>query len=171
MTQAFVGLGSNLGDSRQAVADATRRIGELPGTRLRRSSSQYLTPPWGLLDQPPFINSVVEIDTALAPHALLAELLALERQAGRMRDGARWGPRALDLDILLYGDDVVCAAGLCVPHPHLAQRAFVLLPLAEIAAERFVPGQGRVVDLLARVDAGGCRRLEVLSPEVASLPY
>lgn len=170
MTAAFIGLGSNLGDSRQAVADATQRIGELAGTRLRRSSSQYLTPPWGLLDQPAFINSVVEIETELRPHALLGELLALERAAGRVRDGARWGPRALDLDILLYGDDVVCAAGLCVPHPHLARRAFVLLPLAEIAAERIVPGQGRVADLLARVDIGGCRRLDLLSRDVASLP-
>ncbi|HSX61212.1 MAG TPA: 2-amino-4-hydroxy-6-hydroxymethyldihydropteridine diphosphokinase [Tahibacter sp.] len=162
MTRAFIGLGSNLGDSRLAVAQAARRIGALPNTRLVRSSSHYLTPPWGLHEQPAFINSVVEIDTSLDPRALLDELLRIERDAGRVRDGARWGPRALDLDILLYGEDIICAAALRVPHPYLAQRAFVLAPLAEIASECVVPGQGRVADLLARIDAGECRRLESL---------
>ena len=131
-----------------------------------RSSAQYLTPPWGRLDQPPFINAVVEIDTDLDAHALLAALLQLEREAGRVRDGQRWGPRALDLDILLYGDDIICATGLSVPHPHLAQRAFVLLPLAEIAAARMVPGMRSVADLLACIDAGECRRLEPLTAAV-----
>ncbi|WP_313914354.1 2-amino-4-hydroxy-6-hydroxymethyldihydropteridine diphosphokinase [Tahibacter sp.] len=163
MTRAFVGLGSNLGDSRLIVATATARIGVLPGTRLRCSSSQYLTPPWGVLEQSAFINSVVEIDTSLSPSLLLEELLSLERQAGRVRGGERWGPRALDLDILLYGQELVSDVGLRIPHPHIAQRAFVLLPLAEIAAQQVVPGQGRVVDLLARIDAGDCRRLEPLA--------
>lgn len=162
MTRAFVGLGSNLGDSRRVVAEASLRVGALPQTRFVRSSSQYLTPPWGVQDQPAFINSVVEIETSLAATDLLAALLDIEREAGRVRDGARWGPRALDLDILLYGDDVVCSAGLHVPHPHLAQRAFVLAPLAEIAAEQVVPGYGRVDELLARVDASECRRLDAL---------
>jgi 2-amino-4-hydroxy-6-hydroxymethyldihydropteridine diphosphokinase len=163
VTRAFVGLGSNLGDSRLIVAAATMRVGALPGTVLRCSSSHYLTPPWGMLDQPAFINSVVEIDTTLSPARLLEELLSLERQAGRVRGCDRWGPRALDLDILLYGQELVSDAGLRIPHPHLAQRAFVLLPLAEIAAQQVVPGQGRVVDLLARIDAGECRRLEPLA--------
>lgn len=163
MTRAFVGLGSNLGDSRRIVAAATARVGALPGTLLRCSSSQYLTPPWGVLDQPAFINSVVEIDTTLSPGRLLEELLSLERQSGRVRGSERWGPRALDLDILLYGQELVSDAGLRIPHPHLAQRAFVLLPLAEIAAQQVVPGQGRVMDLLARIDAGECRRLEPLA--------
>lgn len=162
MTHAFIGLGSNLGDSRRVVAEAVRRIDALPQTRVLRSSSHYLTPPWGLREQPAFINSVVEIETLLAPDALLAALLDIEREAGRVRDGARWGPRALDLDILLYGDDVVCSAGLQVPHPHLAQRAFVLAPLAEIAGDRIVPGCGRVAELLARIDASECRRLDPL---------
>ncbi len=163
MTRAFVGLGSNLGDSRRIVAAATARVGALPGTFLKCSSSQYLTPPWGVLDQPVFINSVVEINTTLSPGRLLEELLSLERRAGRVRGSERWGPRALDLDILLYGQELVSDAGLRIPHPHLAQRAFVLLPLAEIAAQQVVPGQGRVVDLLARIDAGQCRRLEPLA--------
>jgi len=163
VTRAFVGLGSNQGDSRLIVAAASVRVGALPGTDLRCSSSQYLTPPWGVLDQPAFINSVVEIDTVLSPSRLLEELLTLERQAGRVRGSERWGPRALDLDILLYGQELVSDAGLRIPHPHLAQRAFVLLPLAEIAAQQVVPGLGRVVDLLARIDAGECRRLEPLA--------
>lgn len=162
MTRAFIGLGSNLGDSRRVVAAAVSAIGALPRTRLLCSAAQYRTPPWGVLDQPDFINSVVEIDTTLDAHALLHELLQLERAAGRVRDGSRWGPRALDLDILLYGDDVVCGAGLQIPHPQLARRAFVLLPLAEIAADCIVPGQGRVADLLLRVDIGGCSRLAPL---------
>lgn len=162
MTRAFVGLGSNLGDSRRVVTEATRRIDALPRTQVLRSSSHYLTPPWGRQDQPAFINSVVEIETSLDADELLAALLDIERSAGRVRDGARWGPRALDLDILLYGEDVVCSAGLQVPHPHLAQRAFVLAPLAEIAADRIVPGCGRVEELLARVDASECRRLDPL---------
>jgi 2-amino-4-hydroxy-6-hydroxymethyldihydropteridine diphosphokinase len=162
VTRAFIGLGSNLGDSRRAVAEAARRIDALPQTRIVFSSSHYLTPPWGLSEQPAFINSVVEIETSLAADALLAALLDIEREAGRVRDGVRWGPRALDLDILLYGDLVVSSAGLDVPHPQLAQRAFVLVPLAEIAADQVVPGCGRVAELLARVDASQCRRLEPL---------
>ncbi len=162
-TRVFVGLGSNLGDSRLIVAAATARVGALPGTRLICSSSQYLTPPWGVVDQPAFINSVVELDTTLPPGGLLDALLSLERQAGRVRGGERWGPRALDLDILLYGQELVSDAGLRIPHPHIAQRAFVLLPLAEIAPQLMVPGQGRVSDLLARIDAGECRRLDPLA--------
>ncbi|MBL8299057.1 MAG: 2-amino-4-hydroxy-6-hydroxymethyldihydropteridine diphosphokinase [Rhodanobacteraceae bacterium] len=162
MTQAFIGLGSNLGDSRRAVVDATRRIDSLPFTCVRRSSSHYLTPPWGLREQPPFINSVVEIDTFLSVGKLLTALLDIEREAGRVRGNVRWGPRALDLDILLYGDRVVSSAALQVPHPHLAQRAFVLAPLAEIAADLIVPGCGRVAELLASVDASSCRRLDPL---------
>ncbi|WP_257389384.1 2-amino-4-hydroxy-6-hydroxymethyldihydropteridine diphosphokinase [Tahibacter caeni] len=159
MTPAFIGIGSNLGDSRRLVAEAAASLGGLPRSRLLRSSAHYLTPPWGVTEQPSFINSVVEIETLLQPAELLSALLALEREAGRLRDGTRWGPRALDLDVLLYGDRVICDAGLRVPHPHLAQRAFVLLPLAEIAPERVVPGLGRVADLLTRVDVAGCRRL------------
>jgi len=104
----------------------------------------------------------VEMDTLLDAPALLQQLLALERAAGRVRDGTRWGPRALDLDILLYDQAIVCTPGLSVPHPHLAQRAFVLLPLAEIAPLQPVPGLGLVQELLARIDAGGCRRLDPL---------
>lgn len=159
MTLAHIGVGSNLGDSRRIVADAIAAIAALPSTRAWRSSAHYATPPWGRLDQPPFVNAVVEIDTALDARELLAALLDIERAAGRVRDGSRWGPRVLDLDLLLYGDEIVSEPGLSVPHPHIAQRAFVLLPLAELAPDRDVPGAGPVRDLVARVDIAGCSRL------------
>lgn len=164
MTAAFIGLGSNLGDSRAIVTQAVAALDKLPHSRVRQASSLYLTPPWGVQQQPPFINSVVEMDTSLQPAELLQQLLAQERAAGRVRDGTRWGPRALDLDILLYGQDIVCAPGLSVPHPHLAQRAFVLLPLAEIAPQLQVPGLGRVDELLTRLDSADCRRLDAAAP-------
>lgn len=167
MNHAFIGLGSNLGDSRRIVAAAVQRIAALPQTRLLRTSSHYLTPPWGVLEQPPFINAVVEISTTVGPPELLAHLLAIEREAGRVRDGSRWGPRPLDLDVLLYGEHLVSQAGLQIPHPHMAERAFVLLPLAEIAPSRAIPGLGRVADLLARIDAAACTRLPPLAPDVA----
>ncbi|TDR43293.1 2-amino-4-hydroxy-6-hydroxymethyldihydropteridine diphosphokinase [Tahibacter aquaticus] len=162
MITAFIGLGSNLGDSRRSVDQAAQRIAGLASTQLRQVSSQYLTPPWGVQQQPPFINAVVEISTSLGAPALLAGLLEIEREAGRVRDGSRWGPRPLDLDVLLYGQQIISRPGLCVPHPHLAERAFVLLPLAEIAPLQQVPGLGRVADLLARIDFSACTRLPPL---------
>lgn len=167
MNHAFVGLGSNLGDSRRIVATAVQRIAALPQTRLLQTSAHYLTPPWGVLEQPPFINAVVEISTNFSPSGLLAQLLLIEREAGRVRDGSRWGPRPLDLDVLLYGEQIVSETGLQIPHPHMAERAFVLLPLAEIAPLRTIPGLGRVVDLLARIDTAACTRLPSLAPEAA----
>jgi 2-amino-4-hydroxy-6-hydroxymethyldihydropteridine diphosphokinase len=159
MTRAFIGLGSNLGDSRAVLDEAIAALDALAHTRVLRASSHYRTPPWGRLDQPPFINAVVEIETSLDAAELLRALLDIERRAGRVRGDLRWGPRTLDLDILLYGEHLVSEPDLCVPHPHLAQRAFVLLPLAEIAAQRQIPGLGRVDQLLARVDAVDCERL------------
>jgi 2-amino-4-hydroxy-6-hydroxymethyldihydropteridine diphosphokinase len=161
---AFIGLGSNLGDSRALVTRAIGQLGELSGCHVRKASSLYLTPPWGVQQQPSFINAVVEIETLLPAVELLQQLLTVERAAGRTRDGTRWGPRALDLDILLYGQDIVCTADLRVPHPHMAERAFVLLPMAEIAPAQQVPGLGRVNELLARLDTGECRRLDRETP-------
>ncbi|UXI66912.1 2-amino-4-hydroxy-6-hydroxymethyldihydropteridine diphosphokinase [Tahibacter amnicola] len=160
MTLAYIGVGSNVGDSRRIVDEAAIRLAAFARDGRVRAAGHYLTPPWGRSDQPDFINTVVEIDTDLAAADLLAVLLKVEQAAGRVRDGGRWGPRALDLDVLLYGDCVLSEPGLVVPHPHLAERAFVLLPLAELAADRQVPGLGRVADLLARVDTTGCRRLD-----------
>jgi 2-amino-4-hydroxy-6-hydroxymethyldihydropteridine diphosphokinase len=109
------------------------------------------TEPVGVVDQPRFLNAAAEIDTVLSPHELLDVLLAIERRLGRVRDGSRWRPRTIDLDLLLYGNDVVDEPGLRVPHPRLQERRFVLEPLAELDPELTVPGAGRVLDLLAAV--------------------
>lgn len=142
---AFVGLGGNLGDAAANVVAAFRALDDLPGSRLLRASRLYRTPAWGITAQPDFVNAVAMIETTLPAAVLLDALLATERDAGRARraDGAdRWGPRTLDLDLLLYGDAVIDAPGLRVPHPHLHERAFVLVPLVEIAPDTVVPGIG-----------------------------
>ena len=158
MTLAYVALGSNLGEPRQQVLDAFIALADLPGTRVLQRSPLYRTPPWGVLDQPPFINAVAELETTLSPEALLQHLLAIEQRAGRVR-AERNGPRTLDLDLLHV--DGVCRDDrpLTLPHPRLAERAFVLLPLADVAPDLRLPGQGSVAELLARVDPAGCERL------------
>ncbi|MEO7477968.1 MAG: 2-amino-4-hydroxy-6-hydroxymethyldihydropteridine diphosphokinase [Lysobacteraceae bacterium] len=155
--RACIGLGGNLGDVAGTLEHALLALDALPATQLLRRSKLYRTPAWGMTAQPDFINAAALLRTSLPADALLAELLRIEREAGRNRDAQseRWGPRALDLDLLLYGDAVIAQAGLSVPHPHLHQRAFVLVPLAEIAADALVPGRGRVDELLAAVDAQG----------------
>jgi len=158
--RAYVGLGSNLGDSAGILAEAIFALDELPQTSVRAESALYRTPAWGRTDQPDFINAVVELQTRLVPEVLLQQLLLLERRFGReRRDGERWGPRELDLDLLLHGDAVLDEPGLHVPHPRIRERAFVLVPLAEIAPNLDVPGMGRVADLLAAVASDGIRAL------------
>ncbi|MGB3270383.1 MAG: 2-amino-4-hydroxy-6-hydroxymethyldihydropteridine diphosphokinase [Rhodanobacter sp.] len=158
MTLAYVALGSNLGEPRRQVLDALDTLAGLPGTRLLQRSPLYRTPPWGVLDQPPFINAVAELETTLSPDALLQHLLAIEQRAGRVR-AERNGPRTLDLDLLHVEGVRRHDPALTLPHPRLAERAFVLLPLADIAPDLRLPGQGSVTELLARVDAAGCERL------------
>jgi 2-amino-4-hydroxy-6-hydroxymethyldihydropteridine diphosphokinase len=143
VTLAYVGLGANLGDREATI----RRAAELIG--VRRLSSIRETEPWGYEDQPRFLNAVGELETALTARALLGRLLDVERELGRTRAGPRWGPRTIDLDLLLYGDQRVDEAGLTVPHPRLHERAFVLEPLAELDPALEVPGKGMVADLLA----------------------
>nr|WP_279236792.1 2-amino-4-hydroxy-6-hydroxymethyldihydropteridine diphosphokinase [Dyella sp. RRB7] len=152
-------MGSNLGDARAQVLGAFDALAQLPGTRLLARSPLYLTPPWGVLEQPPFINAVAHVDTALPPHELLDALLAIERAAGRVRDGERWGPRTLDLDILHLDGVAFSDERLTLPHPRIRERAFVLLPLHDLAPALQLPGQGRVADLLASLDTAGCERL------------
>jgi 2-amino-4-hydroxy-6-hydroxymethyldihydropteridine diphosphokinase len=152
--RAFVALGGNLGDVAATFAAALACLDQLPGTSVRARSSLYRNPPLGDAAQPEYLNAVAAIDTTLAPPELLQALLAIERRFGRTRDpGARWTPRTLDLDLVLYGDRVVDAPGLHVPHPALHERAFVLVPLAEIAPDAVVPGRGPVDALLAAVDS------------------
>jgi len=147
MARAFVGLGANLGDPVVQVTRALAALAELDDTRVVRTSSLYQTAPMGHADQPDYINAVVLLDTGLAPRALLDCLQGIERAAGRERS-FRNAPRVLDLDLLLYGDRVIAAPGLVVPHPRMHERAFVLAPLLEIAPEAVVPGHGRAAELL-----------------------
>ncbi|WP_201314465.1 2-amino-4-hydroxy-6-hydroxymethyldihydropteridine diphosphokinase [Dyella sp. EPa41] len=159
MTEAYIALGSNLGDARGHVLAAFDALSGLPDTRLEARSHLYLTPPWGVLEQPPFVNAAARIDTMLPPHALLDALLAIERAAGRIRDGERWGPRTLDLDILHMSGFALHDDRLTLPHPRIADRAFVLMPLNDLAPELELPGQGRVAALLAALDTSGLERL------------
>lgn len=159
MTRTYIGLGGNLGDVRASIGQALVALDALPYTSVLACSTLYRTPPWGLREQPPFINAVASLETDLEPQALLQAMLAIERGAGRVRDGERWGPRTLDLDLLVYGDRRVDVDGLSVPHPRLAERAFVLLPLHDLAPALVVPGVGVVAQLLAGVDTNGCEAL------------
>ena len=157
-TTAFIALGSNLDDPPGQIESALRALAALPQTRVARASSLYRNPPVGYLEQPDFVNAVVMVETALAPRALLDQLLAIESARGRARDFPN-APRRLDLDIALYGDRVLREPGLIIPHPRLCERAFVLVPLAEIAPDTIVPGRGRVADLARSVDASGLVKL------------
>ena len=140
---AFVGLGGNLGEPAATLRAALLALDGLQGTRLLRASRLYRTPAWGVEQQPDFINAVAMLETRLGAPALLESLFVIERQHGRVREAEqRWGPRTLDLDLLLYGDAVIDEPGLRVPHPHLHERAFALLPLLEIAADVEIPGRG-----------------------------
>jgi 2-amino-4-hydroxy-6-hydroxymethyldihydropteridine diphosphokinase len=138
---AFIGLGSNLADPVAQVSNALEMLDRLPQTRVSRRSSLYRSTPVGYLDQPDFINAVAQLETELAPRALLEALLALEQQRGRTRDFAN-APRTLDLDVLLYDDLRHHEHGLTIPHPQMHLRAFVLQPLLEIAPECVIPGIG-----------------------------
>ena len=156
MTLACIGLGANLGDAAQTLRSAFDALAALPQTTLQARSRLYRTPAWGNQDQPAFVNAAAVLDTALPAPALLEALLDIERRFGRVRDPAlHWGPRALDLDVLLYGEAVIDLPQLKVPHPYLHERAFALLPLAEIAGAAVIPGHGRVQDAVMRVQACG----------------
>lgn len=157
--EALIALGGNVGDVRSTFDGAVAMLCDGGDVRLVARSSDYRTPPWGVTDQPPFINAVIAVATALPPRDLLARALKVERAFGRDRENERrWGPRTLDLDLLAYGDLVLHAPNLTLPHPRLFERAFVLLPLAEIAPERVIAGI-RVRDALARLDTAGIEKL------------
>ena len=143
MTLAYVGLGSNLGDRAALIDRAAQLIG---ATRL---SEVRETEPWGYVTQPRFLNAVAEIETDLTPRRLLDHLLDVEARLGRERIGPKWGPRTIDLDLLIYGDEIIDEPGLVVPHPRLLERAFVLEPLADLVPWLRIPGDGTVHDALA----------------------
>jgi 2-amino-4-hydroxy-6-hydroxymethyldihydropteridine diphosphokinase len=143
VTLAYVGLGSNLGDRESLIRRAADLIGAIRLSTIRESE------PWGYANQPRFLNAVAELETVLEPWPLLVHLLDVERRLGRERVGPRWGPRTIDLDLLLYGDLVVDEPGLIVPHPLLRERLFVLEPLAELIPAQKIPGNGTVSEALA----------------------
>ena len=158
MTLAYVALGSNLDGPQQQVLDAMAVLAALPHTQLLRRSALYRTPPWGVLQQPSFVNAAVELDTELSPRALLQALLSIEQRAGRVR-AERNGPRTLDLDLLHMDGLQLDFPELTLPHPRMAERAFVLLPLNDLAPTLALPGLGTVAELLAGIDTAGCERL------------
>jgi 2-amino-4-hydroxy-6-hydroxymethyldihydropteridine diphosphokinase len=147
--RTYVGLGSNLGDREQYVRRAIELLASEPEIDLLAVSSVRETEPVDFLDQPRFLNAAAEAETSLSPQALLERLLAVEQALGRRREGRRFGPRTIDLDLLLYGDKIVDEPGLTVPHPRLVERRFALEPLHELDPDLVVPGHGTVSDLLA----------------------
>jgi 2-amino-4-hydroxy-6-hydroxymethyldihydropteridine diphosphokinase len=147
--EAYIGLGSNLGDREGFLRRAVEALAAEPAIDVTGVSSVRETDPVGLVDQPRFLNAVARVETDLGARELLDRLLATERALGRRRDGPRFGPRTIDLDLLLYGDHEIDEPGLTVPHPRLAQRRFVLEPLHELDATLVVPGHGPVATLLA----------------------
>lgn len=155
--RAFLGLGGNIGDPQAAMAAALRTLDEHPSVAVTRVSSLYRTPPWGPVEQPDFLNAAAGIETDLPVRALLALCLETERGLKRVRR-ERWGPRAIDIDILVYGEEAIAEEGLEVPHPRMLERAFVLAPLAEIAPDLDLAGIG-AAERLAGLDRSGIVRL------------
>jgi 2-amino-4-hydroxy-6-hydroxymethyldihydropteridine diphosphokinase len=159
MSEALVGLGGNVGGVRTTLGRAVAAFCDGTDVRLIAQSSDYATPPWGVVDQRPFVNRCIAVETLLAPRALLDRALGVERSLGRDRTSEqRWGPRAIDIDLLAYDDVAIDEPGLTLPHPRLFERAFVLVPLAEIVPDRAITGV-RIRDAVARVDTRGIERL------------
>jgi 2-amino-4-hydroxy-6-hydroxymethyldihydropteridine diphosphokinase len=157
--RAYIGLGSNLGNPVVRVAGAFDALGQIPRSRLAARSRLYLSRPFGGRLQPDYVNAVASLDTLLEPLPLLLELQRIEREFGRRRSGDRWEARTLDLDVLVYGDAVIHSTFLSVPHPGLAERDFVLHPLAALAPDLCIPGLGRVSALAQACPEGGLRPL------------
>jgi 2-amino-4-hydroxy-6-hydroxymethyldihydropteridine diphosphokinase len=145
--RAFVGLGSNLEDPANQLQRAIAALADVPHTKILNVSSFYRSAPFGPVEQPDFLNAVVQLETRLDARNLLLHLLAIERQQGRTR-GERWGPRTIDLDLLVHGETSSDTAELRLPHPGIALRNFVLLPLQEIAPDLVVQGLGRIADIV-----------------------
>ena len=156
---AYVGIGSNLQGPARQIENAKGLLAEIPKTRLKSVSSSYRSGPFGGVEQPDFVNAVAALLTRLLPLELLAALQDIESRQGRERDDTRWGPRVLDLDLLVYSDRKVDEPGLTIPHPGIGERNFVLLPLGEIAPELVVPGLGRVASIPVNMDEPSISRI------------
>ena len=154
--KAYLGIGSNIGDMAAMLDRAVAGLAATPGIRVLQRSADYRTPPWGNTDQPWFLNGAVAVDTDLDPHGLLDACLSIEHELGRVRE-ERWGPRIIDIDVLAYEGAAVDDARLVLPHRYVRERAFVLVPLAEIAPDLVIGGE-RVVDALEKLDRSGIER-------------
>lgn len=150
---AWLGLGSNLQNPSCQLKTALEKLKSLDNTRIMKCSSFYRTPPWGDEQQDDFVNAVVEIETDLEPVSLLRELQSVENSMGRLRTGRRWGPRLIDLDLLMYGELQLHIAELEIPHPRMHERAFVLVPLCELDEMVHIPGKGRASELLESLES------------------
>ncbi|MGC1464661.1 MAG: 2-amino-4-hydroxy-6-hydroxymethyldihydropteridine diphosphokinase [Pseudolabrys sp.] len=157
--QAYLALGGNVGDSRAILDRAVALLCDGRRVKLTARSADYRTPPWGVEDQPAFVNLCIAAETTLAPHDLLARAQDVERQLGRDRaHEKRWGPRSADIDIIAYGDLTLSGPDLTLPHPRLFERSFVLVPLAEIAADKIIAGR-RIDEAAKAAGAAGIERL------------
>ena len=160
MNNIFIGLGSNLSDPIQQIVTAMKSLALIAETDIIRQSSLYSSPPMGPQDQPDYINAVVELESNLSAHALLDQLQLIEQQQGRVRL-RHWGERTLDLDIIVFGDQVIADERLHIPHKGLAQRSFVLYPLVEIAPELIIPKFGKIADLVQRCPQAGLNKINL----------
>jgi 2-amino-4-hydroxy-6-hydroxymethyldihydropteridine diphosphokinase len=162
---AYIGLGSNLANPLRQIQQALAALDRLTTSRLLAASALYVTTPVGPQDQPDYVNAAARLETRLPPLDLLAALLGIEAAQGRHRDGTRWGPRTLDLDLLLYGEVELDVPGLRLPHPEIRHRAFVLTPLADVAPMGlWIPGQGTIEQLFGACPGGGVTRLPDRTP-------
>ena len=158
--EAWLGLGSNLQQPVTRLRDALARLATADGVKILKTSSLYRTPPWGDENQDDFINAVALIETSLDAISLLRVLQSIENAMGRQRSGRRWGPRLIDIDLLLYGDQRYQSEQLELPHPRMHERAFVLKPLFELDETVRIPGQGAARELLKKLDCNGIFRLD-----------
>ncbi|NUW59953.1 2-amino-4-hydroxy-6-hydroxymethyldihydropteridine diphosphokinase [Cronobacter muytjensii] len=157
MTLAYIALGSNLAEPLSQVNDALAALAQIPHSRIVATSSFYRTPPLGPQDQPDYLNAAVALETSLTADVLLDNTQRIELQQGRVRKAERWGPRTLDLDIMLFGDETINTPRLTVPHYDMKNRAFMLLPLAQIAPTLRFPDGERLADVLERLDCSAIR--------------
>lgn len=160
MIRTYIGLGGNLSHPKDHLQAAIRELAQLAKCQLVSCSGLYASTPMGPQDQPDYLNAVVALDTDLAPEELLDQTQRIELEQGRVRKSERWGPRTLDLDILLYGDQIIATERLTVPHYGMETREFVLIPLYEIAPSLTLPNQRAISQLAAQVDPKGLRRIE-----------
>ena len=163
--KAWIGLGGNREDSGGLLVEALVRMAAVPEVHVQRRSRRYRSPPLGLVDQPDFVNAVAELETELEPLRLLRLLLSVENQLGRQRDGIRWGPRCIDLDLLTYDQLRLRSSELVLPHPEMHLRAFVLVPLLELEPGFVIPGVGPAADCLAGIDASEAAAVVPLTAE------